>query len=156
MKYILSHKLRGTSPIIELTQAKNMLEATYEALVFVICDHWGIKNEQPIDFNNFGAWLVNWLQTTSYWDIETINENYESNKQYYGSLKEYVLENLNVYEWDNRAKIYEVNDEKNIAKKLIEIKNTTICEEVYREIEKNQLEKEKQEYERLKNKFEKA
>ncbi len=159
MKYILYHDAKWGKRTDELTQSKNMSEAIKEALIVKICDFWNFSfddSKQPIDFNNFDVWLINWLKTTRYWDISAINSNVENDSHglYYETLKDNVLENLKLYRYKNDDIIYEISDEKDIVEDLRNIKISIVGEAVLKEIEQIQASREKREYERLKKKFE--
>jgi hypothetical protein len=157
MKYILYHDAKWGRRITELTQAKNMSEAIKEALVAKVCDYWDFSfddKKQPIDFNNFDTWLIDWLKNTRYWDIPAINENAQKNRRYYGTLKEAVLVHLKLFQWRRDDMIYEINDEKNISEDLYKIKDNIVGVAISKEIEQMEIDSEKKEYERLKKKFE--
>ena len=153
MKYILVYDCSNKMEV--LTQATNMSEAIKEALVFKILDRWNFT-KQSIDFNNFDTWLITWLKTTRYWDIPAIFKNVDKNRDCYGTLKENVIENLNLFDWGNKNKIYEVSDERNIDSDLDRMRGEIVGEAILKEINKIQEDNEKKEYARLKKKFEMA
>jgi len=154
MKYVF---VSGNNKKFELSQATNMSEAIKEALVYKIIDRWGFRLiSLPIDFNNFDTWLINWLKSTNFWEIPAINSNVEKNKDFYGNLRENIVENLNLFDYGSRNAIYEISEERNIDYDLVVMKNDIVGEAVLQEINKIQEEKEKKEYARLKKKFETA